>query len=82
MINIVFWNGLGMFFIGFLTPIIAKQLMDATDTQIGFIVSIQIAGYLISSVFAGPLTDRLSKKKMVMFTIFDAGCPSINVPRG
>ncbi len=70
MINIVFWNSLGMFFIEFLTPIIAKQLMNANDTEIGLIVSIQVVGYLISSTIAGPLTDKWSKKKLVMIGSF------------
>ncbi|WP_371804385.1 MFS transporter [Candidatus Lokiarchaeum ossiferum] len=70
MINIVFWNGLGMFFLEFIILYFCNQVLHASATDIGMLVSVQILGYSISSPIAGALTDKISKKKLVLLGSF------------
>lgn len=70
MINIVFWNGLGMFFLEFIVLYFSNQILIASATDIGLLVSVQVLGYSISSPIAGALTDKFSKKKLVLWGSF------------
>ncbi|MHA1491098.1 MAG: MFS transporter [Promethearchaeota archaeon] len=62
MVQIVIWNSLGFFFLGFLIPIIARLNMGATGLEIGLIVSIQVLGRMLSSFITGFLIDRFKSK--------------------
>lgn len=73
MLQIVFWNGLGMFYMEFLVPYIATSVLSVTKLQIGALVSFQVFGYLISTFIAGILTDRNSKTKIVLVGSFGRG---------
>ncbi|QEE18035.1 MFS transporter [Promethearchaeum syntrophicum] len=68
MIKIVFYNSLGLFYITFLVPYIANETLTATGFQIGFLASVQIFGYMFSSLFVGILTDnsKFSKTKLIL----------------
>ncbi|WP_371805674.1 MFS transporter [Candidatus Lokiarchaeum ossiferum] len=66
MIKIIYWNSLGFFFFGFIIPWVTAQLMDASGTELGFVVASQTVGGLISSPIVGYLTDKISKKKLVL----------------
>lgn len=66
MIKIIYWNSLGFFFFGFIIPWVTAQLMNASGTELGLVVSSQTVGGLISSPIVGYLTDKISKKKLVL----------------
>lgn len=75
MIRIIFWNSMGFFFFSFLIPYITVQLLGASGLQLGFTFSIQIMGGLISAPIIGYLTDRVSKKVLVLIgSIGRAAC--------
>jgi len=67
MNQILFWNSLGFFFYGFVITYVSNQLMEATGTDIGVIFASMTFGGLISSPIVGFLTDRMSKKKLVLW---------------
>ncbi|UYP45257.1 hypothetical protein NEF87_001542 [Candidatus Lokiarchaeum ossiferum] len=66
MIQIVFWNSLGFLFFGFIVSYVPIQLFGASGSEMGLIVSLQAFGRLLSTPLIGYLTDRVSKKKLVM----------------
>ena len=66
MLRIIFWNSMGFFFFSFLIPYVTVQLLGATGTQLGLMFSIQIIGGLLSAPIVGYLTDRFSKKFLVL----------------
>jgi MFS family permease len=67
MIRILFWNSMGFFFYGFVITYVSSQLMGATGIDIGVIFASMTFGGLISSPIVGYLTDRMSKKKLVLW---------------
>jgi MFS family permease len=73
MISIVFWNSLGFFFYIYMLSYVSAQLMNATGTQLGLVFSSQTVGGLISAPFVGYLTDKISKKKLVLVGSFGRG---------
>ena len=75
MIRIVLYNSLGMFYITFLVPYIANETLSATGFQIGFLVSIQVFGHLLSSLFVGFLTDnsKIAKAKLILIGSWGRG---------
>ncbi len=75
MIKIVLYNSLGLFYITFLVPYIANETLIATGFQIGFLVSIQVFGFLFSSLFVGFLTDnsKISKNKLILIGSWGRG---------
>ena len=66
MIQIVFWNSLGFLFFGFIVSYVPIQLFGASGSEMGLIVSLQAFGRLLSTPLIGYLTDRISKKKLIM----------------
>ncbi|MHA1794515.1 MAG: MFS transporter [Promethearchaeota archaeon] len=73
MLQIIFWNGLGMFYVEFLVPYIATTILLISGFYLGLIVAVQIAGYLISSLIAGFLTDKSSKTQLILIGSFGRG---------
>lgn len=73
MIRIIFWNSLGFFFFQFLIPYVTAQLLKATGVEMGLTFSFQILGGLISAPLVGYLTDKVSKKKLVLIGSFGRG---------
>ncbi|MHA1675139.1 MAG: MFS transporter [Promethearchaeota archaeon] len=73
MNNIVFWNSLGFFLYTFLLRFAANQLLDASGPVTGLIFSAQTFGGLLMSPLVGYLTDRMSKKKLVLIGAFGRG---------
>jgi MFS family permease len=65
MINSVTFNSFGFFFLDFLIPVVAIQL-NASGTEMGILFSLRTFGYLISSSFVGFLTDKYSKRNLVI----------------
>ena len=70
MIRIVFWNSLGFFFFQFLIPYATAQLLEASGTEMGLTFASQTIGGLISTPIVGYLTDRVSKKLLVLIGSF------------
>ncbi len=70
MIRIVFWNSLGFFFFTFLIPYVTAQLLEASGTEMGLTFASQTLGGLISTPIVGYLTDKVSKKLLVLIGSF------------
>ncbi|MFX1307106.1 MAG: MFS transporter [Promethearchaeota archaeon] len=70
MIRIVFWNSLGFFFFTFLIPYVTAQLLEASGTEMGLTFASQTLGGLISTPIVGYLTDKVSKKFLVLIGSF------------
>ncbi|MBY8981022.1 MAG: MFS transporter [Candidatus Lokiarchaeota archaeon] len=70
MIRIIFWNSMGFFFFSFLIPHVINQLLEASPTELGVAFSIQMIGGLLSAPLVGYLTDRVSKKLLILIGSF------------
>ena len=70
MIKIIFWNSMGFFFFSFLIPYVTIKLLGVSRTELGLAFSIQTVGGLLSSPIVGYLTDRISKKLLVLIGSF------------
>ena len=70
MIRIIFWNSMGFFFFSFLIPYVTIKLLGVSRTELGLAFSIQTVGGLFSSPIVGYLTDRVSKKLLVLIGSF------------
>ncbi|MHA1560963.1 MAG: MFS transporter, partial [Promethearchaeota archaeon] len=57
MLQIIFWNSLGA----------SLEIMGGTGVELGFTVSSLTFGGLITAPIVGYLTDKISKKKLVLF---------------
>jgi len=73
VIFIVVWNSLGFFFIEFIIAYLIKQVLNYPATNLGLFFSFITLGGLISSSFIGYLTDRFSKRILVMIGSFGRG---------
>jgi len=75
MIKIVIYNSFGLFYITFLVPYIANETLNVSGFYIGFLVSIQIFGHLLSSIFVGFLTDnsKITKAKLILIGSWGRG---------
>ncbi|MHA1256191.1 MAG: MFS transporter [Promethearchaeota archaeon] len=70
MIRIIFWNSIGFFFFSFLIPFVTVQLLGATGIELGMTFAIQTIGGLISAPIVGYLTDRVSRKLLILIGSF------------
>jgi len=70
MIRIIFWNSVGFFFFSFLIPFVTVQLLGATGIELGIMFAIQTTGGLISAPIVGYLTDRVSRKLLILIGSF------------
>ena len=73
VIYIVVWNSLGFFFIEFIIAYLIKQVLHYPATNLGLFFSFLTFGGLISSSFIGYLSDRFSKRILVMIGSFGRG---------
>lgn len=73
MNNIVFWNSLGFFLYTFLLRFATNKLLNASGTETGIIFAAQTFGGLLITPLVGYLTDRMSKKKLVLFGAIGRG---------
>ncbi|MBY9004357.1 MAG: MFS transporter [Candidatus Lokiarchaeota archaeon] len=73
MIRIVFWNSLGFFFFWYLIPHVIWVLMEGTGADLGFAFAGQTVGGLISAPIVGYLTDKVSKKLLILIGSFGRG---------
>ncbi|MBY9016133.1 MAG: MFS transporter [Candidatus Lokiarchaeota archaeon] len=70
MIRIIFWNSMGFFFFSFLIPYVTIQLLGVSKTELGIAFSIQTIGGLLSAPIVGYLTDRVSRKILILIGSF------------
>lgn len=73
MIRIVFWNSLGFFFFWFLIPYVSWKILGVSGTELGLAFAFQTFGGLLSSPLVGFLTDRVSKKLLILIGSFGRG---------
>ncbi len=73
VIFIVVWNSLGFFFIEYIMAYLIKQVLNYPASYLGLFFSIITFGGLISSIFIGYLTDRFSKRILIMIGSFGRG---------
>jgi DHA1 family multidrug resistance protein-like MFS transporter len=73
VIFIVLWNSLGFFFIEFIMNYYIYWILGYPPYNVGIFFSFITLGALISSVFIGFLTDRFSKRILVMIGSFGRG---------
>ncbi|MFX0082288.1 MAG: MFS transporter [Candidatus Hodarchaeota archaeon] len=73
VIFIVIWNSLGFFFVDFIMIYMISQVWEGPGLAIGLFPAFLTFGGLISSLFIGYLTDRVSKQKLVMIGSFGRG---------
>ncbi|MHA1855176.1 MAG: MFS transporter, partial [Promethearchaeota archaeon] len=70
MLQIIFWNSLGFFFFGFIMPYATLQILGASGMELGYVISGNTIGGLISAPIVGYLTDKYSKKILVLIGSF------------
>ncbi len=73
VIFIVLWNSLGFFFIEFIMNYYIFSILHYPPYNVGLFFSFITSGGLISSLFIGFLTDRYSKRILVMIGSFGRG---------
>ncbi len=73
LIKIARWNYVGIPFIEFLTPYFSKDILNASSTEIGFIVSAVLLGVILSSAVTGYLTKKVGSKKLMVIASFGRG---------
>ncbi|MFX0025497.1 MAG: MFS transporter [Candidatus Hermodarchaeota archaeon] len=73
MIKIIFWNSLGFFFFSFIVPHVVKQYLGFSEIELGFVWASQLLGALLSTPFVGYITDKMSKKLLVLVGSFGRG---------
>ena len=67
LIKQIRYNALGFYFLSFVIPIISYINLDISGIEFGFIFSLQLIGYAISSPFAGYLADRRKYRRFLIF---------------
>ncbi|MHA1452908.1 MAG: MFS transporter [Promethearchaeota archaeon] len=70
MIRIIFWNSFGFMFYGFMIPYVTSEQFGVDATIIGILIAAQPFGRLLITPLVGYLTDKISKKLLVMIGSF------------
>lgn len=70
MIKIVYWNSYGFMFYMFIIPFLTSQYFQISGTQIGLVIAAQPVARLITTPLVGYLTDKTSKKFLVLIGSF------------
>ncbi|MBN2154843.1 MAG: MFS transporter [Candidatus Lokiarchaeota archaeon] len=70
MIRIIFWNSFGFMFFGFVIPYVTSEYFKVSASIIGVLIAMQPFGRLIVTPLVGYLTDKASKKILVMIGSF------------
>ncbi|MHA1111563.1 MAG: MFS transporter [Promethearchaeota archaeon] len=73
LIKIARWNYVGIPFIEFLTPYFSKDILNASATEIGLIISAVLLGVILSSAVTGYLTKKVGSKKLMVIACFGRG---------
>ncbi|MHA1677671.1 MAG: MFS transporter [Promethearchaeota archaeon] len=73
MVHVALWNSLGFFFVEFIIIYVANQVLKVSGTQFGLVYSLLTIGGLLSSFIVGYLSDKYSKKLLVMIGSFGRG---------
>jgi len=70
MIRIIFWNSFGFMFFGFIIPYVTSEYFEVNASIIGILIASQPAGRLLILPLVGYLSDKASKKLLVMIGSF------------
>ena len=70
MIRIIFWNSFGFMFYGFVVPYATSEYFQVNALIIGLVIASQPIGRLLITPLVGYLTDKVSKKLLVMIGSF------------
>ncbi len=70
MIRIIFWNSFGFMFYGFMIPYVSSEYFTVNASIIGILIAAQPFGRLLITPLVGYLTDKISKKLLVMIGSF------------
>jgi MFS family permease len=66
MVKTLLFIGLAFFYLDFMIPVLSNIVFHIEGSELGLIFSIQTIGFMLSSPLAGYITDRWSKKKLVL----------------
>ncbi|MHA1727473.1 MAG: MFS transporter [Promethearchaeota archaeon] len=66
MIRIIFWNSLGLIFVGFIISIYGREYLGLSGIQIGLLVSSNVFASMLSSFITGIITDKSQSKKILV----------------
>ncbi|MBN2154812.1 MAG: MFS transporter [Candidatus Lokiarchaeota archaeon] len=66
MVRLLLFIGLAFFYLEFMIPVLADVVFMIPATKLGLIFSMQTVGYMASSPIAGFVSDRVSKKKLIL----------------
>ena len=64
--GLVTYNSFGFFFLDFIIPFIAVELLHISGTEMGLLFSLRIVGYFFSSSFVGLLADTYSRRNLLI----------------
>ncbi|TFG21435.1 MAG: MFS transporter [Promethearchaeota archaeon] len=70
MVQIIFWNSFGFMFYGFIVPYATSEYFEVSASIIGLVIASQPIGRLLITPLVGYLTDKVSKKWLVMIGSF------------
>ena len=73
MVRSLLFIGLAFFYLDFMIPILSNTVFNAQGTELGIVFSLQTIGYMLSSPLAGYLSDRWSKKKLILIGTIGRG---------
>ncbi len=73
MIRSLLFIGLAFFYLDFMIPILSSTVFSVQGTELGIIFSLHTIGYMISSPLAGYLSDKWSKKRLVLIGTIGRG---------
>ena len=66
IIKIARWNYIGIAFIDFLLPFFSKEILNATATEIGFLLSSTILGVIVSSFITGLIIKKTGSQRLMV----------------
>ncbi len=73
MVRSLLFVGLAFFYLDFMIPVLSEFVFHIEGSLLGLIFSVHTIGFMISSPLAGYLTDRWSKKKLVLIGTIGRG---------
>jgi DHA1 family multidrug resistance protein-like MFS transporter len=73
IIKIARWNYIGIAFIEFLLPYFSKEILNASGTEIGLIISFTLLGVIISSFVTGFLVKKIGSKPLMVIASIGRG---------
>lgn len=73
-------SAIGDQFTALAVPLTAVLLLDATPSQMGYLVALQTASFLLISLFAGVWVDRLPRRRIIIITDLGRAAVLLAIP--